>query len=73
MEKSPRDEVTLNYDSMNPFVICAIDFVPIYRGSPALTCSYCSASYSPAHKSKVCVVCEVGQVGGVGSGLRLMV
>ena len=36
-ERTPKDEVELNYDSRNPFVVCSSTFMPIYRGTKAGT------------------------------------
>jgi len=63
------DEVKLNYDPRNPFVLCGISFEPIYRGSESLQCSYCSAHFLPKHADKVCSICEIGRIGGRGTGL----
>jgi coatomer protein complex subunit alpha (xenin) len=71
-EKSPRDEVVLNYDSLNPFVLCATSFAPIYKGNPVLTCSFCQASYSPDKQDSLCTVCGVAKVGATVSGLKWM-
>jgi len=32
-EKTPVDEVQVNYDPRNPFDVCTLTFTPIYRGS----------------------------------------
>ena len=37
-ERTPGDEVQLDYDSRNPFVVCAGTFVPIYRGTSSVAC-----------------------------------
>lgn len=66
-----KDELRLNYDERNPFVICALSFAPIYRGSPALLCPYCGASFLPEHKGKLCPVCSISQVGRTAGGLLL--
>ncbi|KAG2199316.1 hypothetical protein INT47_012950, partial [Mucor saturninus] len=71
-ERNLRDEVTLDYDQYNPFVVCGLSFEPIYKGSPKSTCPFCQASYKPEYAGKVCTVCEVSQIGSSASGLRLM-
>ena len=68
-EKTPTDAVELDYDSRNPFVICGKSFTPIYRGSKSKVCSYCGASFLPSADGETCTICEVGTVGGEGSGL----
>lgn len=72
-ERSPKDDVQLDYDQYNPFVVCGISFEPIYRGSPKVTCPFCQASYKPEFKNKVCTVCQVSQIGFTASGLRVMI
>lgn len=69
-EQNPVDEVKINYDQYNPFVICAQTFVPIYRGSPVVKCPYCSASYVPACDGQLCNVCGISKIGATGTGLR---
>lgn len=72
-ERNLRDEVQLDYDQYNPFVICGLSFEPIYKGSPKAACPYCQASYKPEFEGKLCTVCEVSQVGSSASGFRVMV
>eukprot|EP00882_Tetradesmus_deserticola_P020277 GHRQ01021880.1.p2 GENE.GHRQ01021880.1~~GHRQ01021880.1.p2 ORF type:complete len:102 (-),score=16.38 GHRQ01021880.1:481-786(-) len=36
-EKTPTDEVPVNYDPRNPFDICCVTFTPIYRYAAAAT------------------------------------
>lgn len=72
-ERTPRDEIKLDYDQYNPFVVCAISYEAIYKGSPKAECPYCQASYLPEHEGKVCTVCEVAKIGSQASGLRVTV
>ncbi|KAL2912119.1 hypothetical protein HK105_208395 [Polyrhizophydium stewartii] len=65
------DEIQLNYDQYNPFVVCGISLTPIYRGSPSTACPFCGSSFKPEHKGKLCTVCCVSQIGAQASGLRL--
>jgi len=69
-EKNPTDEVKLDYDQYNPFVICGKTFVPIYRGNPTTTCPFCGTWYKPEFKGKLCATCEVSAIGAPASGLR---
>ncbi|TPX35194.1 hypothetical protein SeMB42_g07204 [Synchytrium endobioticum] len=71
-EKSPTDEVALDYDQYNPFVVCGISYTPMYRGSATTACPFCQASYKPEFNGRLCTVCDVCQVGGTGTGLRSM-
>ncbi|OAD77428.1 hypothetical protein PHYBLDRAFT_176941 [Phycomyces blakesleeanus NRRL 1555(-)] len=71
-ERSLRDEIELNYDQYNPFVVCSITFEPIYKGSPKASCSFCQASYKPELEGKLCTVCEVAQIGASATGLRVL-
>jgi len=68
-DANPTDAFTLDYDERNPFVLCNISFVPIYRGSALLSCSYCKAPFLPEHKGKVSTTCGMGEVGGESIGI----
>ena len=70
-EKNPVDSVALLYDEHNPFNMCAISYVPIYRGKPEVSCPLCNASYLPEHTGKLCTVCGVSEVGKDCIGLRV--
>ncbi|CAG8443593.1 6189_t:CDS:10 [Acaulospora morrowiae] len=72
-EKTPRDEITLDYDQYNPFVICGISNTPIYKGSPSVECPYCHASYLPEYKGRLCTVCDISQIGANSTGLKIYV
>ena len=68
-ETTPTDEFPYAYDERNPFVICAADLVPIYRGSPLVRCTLCKANYTPKYKGSKCQNCLIGEVGGDAQGL----
>lgn len=68
-EQHNTDEHKLNYDERNPFVVCAISFVPIYLNTPNATCPFCGASYLPEHQGKLCPTCQLAQIGFQASGL----
>ncbi|OZJ05293.1 hypothetical protein BZG36_01950 [Bifiguratus adelaidae] len=72
-DRNPNDAISLDFDQFNPFTVCAASFTPIYKGSPSIQCSYCSAQYKTDYEGTVCKVCEVAKVGGNASGLRLFV
>eukprot|EP01121_Diplochlamys_sp_Union-15-3_P016089 TRINITY_DN5413_c0_g2_i3.p1 TRINITY_DN5413_c0_g2~~TRINITY_DN5413_c0_g2_i3.p1 ORF type:complete len:732 (-),score=145.80 TRINITY_DN5413_c0_g2_i3:27-2222(-) len=65
-----KDTVKLNYDARNPFVICGASLVPIYKGHDVVKCPYCGQTYLPAHKGKVCNVCQIAQIGKEVSGIQ---
>jgi coatomer protein complex subunit alpha (xenin) len=69
-EAAAGDEFSFDYDERNPFVVCGISFVPIYRGSPMARCTFCKAPYLPSHKGKPCVICLIGEIGGDAPGLE---
>ncbi|KAJ3316515.1 hypothetical protein HDU76_001737 [Blyttiomyces sp. JEL0837] len=69
-ERTPTNEHELDYNQHNPFVVCAMTYTPIYRGSKAITCPLCQASYKPEYEGKTCTVCEVAAIGVQASGLR---
>eukprot|EP00245_Coleochaete_scutata_P006026 TRINITY_DN20136_c0_g1_i1.p1 TRINITY_DN20136_c0_g1~~TRINITY_DN20136_c0_g1_i1.p1 ORF type:complete len:1228 (-),score=277.17 TRINITY_DN20136_c0_g1_i1:960-4643(-) len=70
-EKTPKDDVQINYDHRNPFVVCSTTFVPIYRGSRDVWCPYCGARSVPEAAGKVCAVCEIATLGKDASGLTV--
>jgi coatomer protein complex subunit alpha (xenin) len=70
-ERENLNAFEMNYDEHNPFVICSRSFVPIYRGKPQNSCSFCGASYLPKFKNQPCDVCNVGEIGGEANGLRI--
>ena len=67
------DELSLQYDEHNPFSLCGISYVPIYRGKPEEKCALCSTSYLPQYKGMLCNVCELSEIGKEGTGLRISV
>lgn len=70
-DQNPKDANKLNYDERNPFSVCGISFVPIYKGNPVALCPYCQTSYLPEHKGKVCTTCKLSQIGAQATGLQL--
>ena len=68
-ERTPKDEVELNYDSRNPFVVCSGTFEPIYRGTKDVACPTCGAKYMASQSGLVCQVCNLGKVGADATGL----
>eukprot|EP00002_Diphylleia_rotans_P013350 TRINITY_DN2609_c0_g1_i3.p1 TRINITY_DN2609_c0_g1~~TRINITY_DN2609_c0_g1_i3.p1 ORF type:complete len:703 (+),score=132.82 TRINITY_DN2609_c0_g1_i3:1710-3818(+) len=65
-------ELKIEYDERNPFTICGKTFQPIYKGKPSLRCSYCGTNFVPDCNGHTCTVCQIGQVGGEGTGLRVL-
>jgi len=70
-EKSPTDEVQINYDPRNPFDICCITFTPIYRGSKYVEDRYTGARFQPNCEGQVSPVGEIVKVGADASGLLI--
>ncbi|KAG0326510.1 hypothetical protein BG004_002959, partial [Podila humilis] len=66
-QANPRDEVQLDYDQYNSFVVCGISYTPIYRGSPSVQCPYCRAHYKPEFQGNLCTICDISQIGGTGT------
>lgn len=69
-DRNPRNEVKLDYDARNPFVICAIDLKPIFKGNPTVKCSMCGSSFKPSHKGEMCPTCDLATIGLEGSGIN---
>ncbi|OMJ25613.1 Coatomer subunit alpha [Smittium culicis] len=57
-----RDSVQVNYNHLNPFVVCAKTFTPIYLGTEYLECKFCGACYSTSNDKIICEVCTVSKV-----------
>ncbi|KAI9312090.1 coatomer protein alpha subunit [Dichotomocladium elegans] len=72
-ERTMHDEIQMNYDQYNPFVVCNISFEPIYKGSPKSDCPFCRASYKPEYQGRLCTVCEVAQIGANATGLKVII
>jgi len=68
-EKNSKDEMQLNYDPRNPFVVCGSTFTPIYRGSRDVSCPYCRARFVAETVGSMCSICDLAVVGSNGSGL----
>jgi len=71
-EQNPRNELTINYDERNPFVVCGISLTPIYRGSPMSRCPYCSSAFLPEHANKLCPNCQIAEIGREAPGLQVV-
>eukprot|EP01028_Stygiella_incarcerata_P005754 TRINITY_DN238_c0_g4_i2.p1 TRINITY_DN238_c0_g4~~TRINITY_DN238_c0_g4_i2.p1 ORF type:complete len:1215 (-),score=306.65 TRINITY_DN238_c0_g4_i2:181-3825(-) len=71
-EQHPTDQVEIEYDERNPFVICCKSWKPIYRGSDSRRCPLCLAHYRPEHEGSVCDVCQLAEVGKDVVGLQLL-
>ena len=69
--QNPTNAIEVDYQELNPFVMCCASFTPIYQGSPSITCAYCAASFAPEHNGSVCTICLIGKVGSHGAGLQL--
>lgn len=68
-EANPTDAFEVNYDPRNPFDLCAMTFVPIYRGSKSVACPYTGAKFVPDCAGKVSPLGDVAKIGADASGL----
>ena len=66
-----RDEVTIDYDERNPFVICAASMKPIYRGTASSSCPYCGSHYLQQFNGTTCTICQLARIGVSATGLTL--
>jgi coatomer protein complex subunit alpha (xenin) len=62
-EQMARNEHTIDYDERASFAVDCASLTPIYRGATCIKCSYCGSSYAPEHKGKLCLTCNVSQIG----------
>jgi coatomer protein complex subunit alpha (xenin) len=69
-DRTPRDEVPLDYDQHSEFMVCAISYQPIYQGDAHIRCPCCTAIFRPEHKNVQCPVCHLAKAGTNGTGLR---
>jgi coatomer protein complex subunit alpha (xenin) len=69
-DQTPIDNIKLNYDQYNPFVICSSSFEPIYKDNSCIKCCFCGASYKNQFNGKLCQICQVSKIGLNGTGLR---
>ncbi|KAI8894425.1 coatomer WD associated region-domain-containing protein [Globomyces pollinis-pini] len=68
-ERNSNNEVELNYDQYNPFVMCCESFTPIYQGSSSIQCPYCQSHYLPEYEGIVCKICQLCSVGATTTGI----
>ena len=73
LERNNTDEIQLDYDQYNPFVICGYSYTPIYRGNPVINCPYCNASFKPEYENKLCPICQLALIGTNAPGLNNIV
>lgn len=67
--KGNTDAVNINYDDRNPFQLCVVDLVPMYRGTvETIRCPFCFSAAHPQHKGKICTVCKVSRLGDSSIG-----
>jgi len=72
-ETNNTDKHDLGYNEKNPFVLCALSFTPIYKNSKLVECPYCKSSFLPQHAGKLCVVCQLAQIGRDAKGMKSVV
>ncbi|XP_076947694.1 coatomer subunit alpha-1-like [Bidens hawaiensis] len=68
-ERNMKDSIQLNYDFRNPFVVCGVTYVPIYRGRKDVLCPYCGSHFVVSQEGEICAVCNLSVVGSDASGL----
>mmetsp|Transcript_6151 Transcript_6151/g.15745 ORF Transcript_6151/g.15745 Transcript_6151/m.15745 type:complete len:1234 (-) Transcript_6151:170-3871(-) len=70
-DKDPSNAKKIEYDPLNPYRLSPDEMMPVYKGTPSVKCAFCSATYLPGFKGKLCLVCEVGEVGKDVVGLKI--
>lgn len=64
------DSIDAKYDSLNPFVLCAVSFTPMYVGTvKPIHCPYCETPALPQYQNTLCPTCHLSPLGGDGAGL----
>jgi len=71
-QKGSTDFTKFNYDSRNPFVICAASLTPIYAGKTRTSCPYCGTAYQNNYQGTLCTICELSEVGKKVNGMETM-
>ena len=52
-ERSPQDQIDIEFDPFAEFDVCAASYTPIYNGSPSIACPFDGAKYHPQYKKAV--------------------
>jgi coatomer subunit alpha len=68
-EAKPSDAFQIDYDPRNPFDLCAMTFVPMYRGTKTVSCPYTGAKFTPECAGQVSPLAEIAKIGADASGL----
>eukprot|EP01006_Ploeotia_vitrea_P013490 TRINITY_DN35281_c0_g1_i1.p1 TRINITY_DN35281_c0_g1~~TRINITY_DN35281_c0_g1_i1.p1 ORF type:complete len:602 (+),score=13.23 TRINITY_DN35281_c0_g1_i1:77-1882(+) len=69
-EQKDTDAHVIDYDVTQRFIVCAGNLKPIYKGQEYKRCTFCSQPYTTEFQSTVCLVCEMGEVGGDATGFK---
>jgi coatomer protein complex subunit alpha (xenin) len=72
VQANATNAVQIDYDDRIAFSICGMSMKPIYRGKASITCPFCGAVYLPQFKGKLCAICEISEIGGAATGLKLV-
>lgn len=70
-DRSPRDNVDIDYDHFAEFEICPATLTPIYSGSPTVKDPYTGALYHESAKGSLCKITGITTVGASATGLKL--
>lgn len=62
-ERNFKNEIELNYDFWNFFVVCGVMFILIYCGIKDVLCLYCKVCFVLDIVNKLCFVCDFVLVG----------
>jgi coatomer subunit alpha len=68
-EANPTNAFNISYDPRNPFDLCAMTFVPMYRGTKTVSCPYTGAKFTPECAGKVSPLGGIAKIGADASGL----
>lgn len=72
-DKSPRDNVDIDYDHFADFDICPATFTPVYSGTASVKDPYTGAVYHESAKGTICKISGITTVGASATGLRLKI
>ena len=70
--KNATNAYQIDYNERNPFVVCAVSMKPIYRGKQSIVCPLCGAHAMPQYAGTLCPICEISELGGAPTGLKIL-
>jgi len=67
-----KNEIEIEYNERNPFIVCAVSKKPIYRGKSSVMCPLCGCCAMQQFAGKLCPICEISELGAKVEGLKIL-